>query len=174
MLTIPFHEDVVGRLPANIARVSNSFRDFSLIDLTLPKVPLTQRIAIVYDFDRDLRVLWVLSAFIHANRKLCAGLIGLAEAKGVLQSFWTPQPTSFLTTGYSPSFVTGYSPVKYTELLQAAADVALEGEDHWTVAPAKLLPVDHNGRLDASALSADHPLRLVPPRFLAQLGQVQL
>jgi hypothetical protein len=140
-------EAVVGRLPPT-ARVFTSLRDFTLVDIQLPNLPLAQRVCCVWDFDRDIRQLLVLSALILMNRSLCADLIGLAESKGVLRSFWA----------------SGFLPANYATPLQVAADAALE-EDHWTIAPPEFVTLNSSGQLDVSMLPANHPLRIVPPHL---------
>lgn len=152
-------EEVVTRLPPT-ARIFLSLRDFTLVDITLPNLPLAQRTACVWDPDRDIRTLLVLGTFVLLNRSLCADLVGLAETRGTLRSFWV-QPHSY--SG-------GFASANFNERLQAAANVALEGQDHWIVAPPEFVTLDSNGQLDVSTLPADHPLRVVPHRF--QLGRV--
>jgi hypothetical protein len=141
-----------------------ALRDYSLIEILLPNLPLAQRVGIVFDPDRDIRILSVLAALVIIDRGACAGLIGLAETQGRITSFWCGPP---------PVLTAGQHQRLLKDALQHAATAALWPDDEWAVEPPTFVQVAPNGNtVDRAALATDSPLLVIPERYA--LGRVKL
>lgn len=111
---------------------------------------LSNRIGIVWDEDRDDRLLLVLTALHYMNRKVRSHVVALTERKGVITCWYAGM---------------GAELDDARTALQAAADAALRPHDHWTVNP--LIPVKmKDGVMDWDSLSPDDLLHgNLPRRF---------
>ena len=142
-----------ARLPAG-ARIVLSARDFIIDEISVaPDASLVQRLAILFDVDRDTRSLEVLSALYLRDHDICTNVLGLAETRGELTVWY----------GDATSVEMARNPV------QQAANAALWPYDSWRtrVVLAPMLP---NGKLDRDNLSVGDPLRVAPARY--PLGRI--
>ena len=148
---------VIGRLPAGV-RIVRSEREFIILEIRFESSPpaMAQRVCVVPDKARDLRVLWVLGALALLDREACASLVGLAYSQGRLQSWWLS--TSMLSAISTRSLIT-------------ACEAALAYEDRWEVSPPVFVPLKPNDSPDLNALDADDLLRKMAPKSIA-LGRV--
>ncbi len=141
-----------SRLPA-AASVKLSLRDHLIVDwLISSHPPLTQRMAVLFDYDRDERVLDFLSAAHYAYPKIRCNIVGVAETKGRAAVFYG-------------------CPLTVDEAhrsLSEAAYRALYPGDKWHV-DIIVVPM-RDGVLDRARLAETSPLHAAPPRF--QLGLV--
>jgi hypothetical protein len=145
------------RLPAS-ARVILSARDFQIIDwLTSDSPRLIQRTAVLYDGDRDERVLDLLTAAHYREPWIFSSLIGIAESKGDVSVYYGHQ---FGTAADVPSVARAF---------EDAAKRAIVS-DKWEI-NVVLVPV-HNGVLDRTDMPRDAVLSAAPSRF--QLGLVEV
>jgi hypothetical protein len=141
-----------ARLPA-AASVQLCLRDHQVIDWYISSSPpLKQRMVVLFDYDRDERVLDFLSAAHYACPKIRANIVGVAETKGRIAVFYG-------------------CPLTLTEAqrsLSEAAYRALSPGDRWHV---DIVPVPmRDGALDRTRLDTLSPLHAAPPRF--QLGLI--
>lgn len=140
-------------------RIHLDARDFQIVDrLINDHPPLLQRLIVVYDADRDLRVLNVLSAINYAAPRICSNIVGLAESQGRLRVFYGDPLT--VTSAH--------------RALSEAAYKALWPGDRWQI---DLISVPmHNGKLARECLPKDSPqyatLLVAPARF--QYGLIDL
>jgi hypothetical protein len=146
-----------ARLPSG-ARVVFTARDYSIIELAASEDGRTvQRIIVVYDADRDLRILDALGAFYLRDRELCLNLVGLAETKGYV-SYWWSNPAT----------------VDYSRIpLIAAVKAALWPSDRWDTHPPILVDMTPAGVVDIDNLPGREPgslIRCAPHRY--PLGRV--
>jgi hypothetical protein len=144
-------------------KVILALRDYVLIELLLPNIPLAQRLAICFDEDRDIRILSVLAALVITDRSMCANLIGLAETQGRVTSFWA---------GPRPALIGGMHTKLLQKALQHAAKAALWPDDEWMVEPPTFCVMKPDATLDREALPANSQLRIIPERYA--LGRVKL
>jgi hypothetical protein len=142
-----------ARLP-EAARLNNAGRDFLVCDWVVPDKPvLTQRMGVVFDHDRDERILDFLTAAHYIAPQIRCNIVAVAESKARV-TVWYGCPLTF-TNAQRP--------------LSEAAYKAVWPGDRWQV--DLLLAPLKNGLLDRDRLSADSPLRAVPQRF--QLGLLE-
>jgi hypothetical protein len=151
-------EATIGRLPPGV-RIILSARDFQIIEIQLSSTPaMVQRVCVLFDTDRDLRVLWVLGALAMFDRGACSMLVALAESKGKLRSWWTKHTPMLAAVGVRP--------------LKHAANVALAPDDRWEVEPPVFVNLKPDGTADLDALTKDDLLRRTAlPKSMA-LGRV--
>jgi hypothetical protein len=150
-------EAAIGRLPPGV-RIVQSARDFMVIEIRLSSDPATaQRLCVLFDHDRDLRVLWCVGALVLFNREACTTLIAVAESRGKVQSWWTSTPMLAAVGVRS---------------LQRATDAALAPDDRWDVLPPVFVNTNPHGTADLDSLDADDPLRKTTPKSIS-LGRVQ-
>jgi hypothetical protein len=149
---------VIGRLPAGV-RIVRDEREFIILEIRLASSsPATvQRVCVVPDKARDLRVLWVLGTLALLNRAACSSLVGLAYDKGRLQSWWLNTPLLAAAGARS---------------LTEAADAALAHEDTWEVLPPIFVPPKADGTANVDALPTDDLLSKVAPKSVA-LGRTR-
>jgi hypothetical protein len=140
------------RLPA-AAQIKLATRDFHIIDWYLNSTTV-QRMAVIYDYDADPRVLDFLTAlhFMHPNVR--ANIIGVAEGQGRV-TVWYGDKAS-LEEGCGPT-------------LNSAAGAATWPTDKWICGRVILAPM-RDGLLDRARLDPNSALLAVPERF--QLGLV--
>jgi hypothetical protein len=137
-------------LPANFRAVEDA-RDFFLVDLPVPVENHANRVAILWDFDRDTRPIDVLIALWYRDLKTAVQVLALHEYRGDL------------------TIVIGV-PVtdQIKQTIQSAADAALRPNDHWTVRVRCVATRD--GTMMRSALAPNDPLQILPET--ARLGLV--
>jgi hypothetical protein len=154
-LTAEFSAARQDRLPAN-ARIHLDARDFQIIDfLTTEDPPRLHRLAVIYDADRDQRVLDFLTCASYGAPAIRANIIGVAESKGRIAVYYG----DLLTLD------------KAERALSEAAHRALYPTDRWAV-DLTLVPV-HKGQLDRSRLPETSPLLAAPARFSYGLIEVK-
>lgn len=143
-------EAVVGRLPAG-TRIIQSAALHLILEIQLSFTPArVQRICVLFDNDRDLRVLWVVGALAMFSRFACENLVAVAESGGKLRSWWiTPIPML---------------PGADIKSLQHASDVALAPDDEWIVEPPTYVKMKSDGTADLDSLPENDPLRTVSLR----------
>jgi hypothetical protein len=141
-----FNTPFVRVLPG-VRTVLNA-QDFSLIEIPLPvEPPMLNRLGILWDVDHDERVLDVVAALYYRDVRTRAGILALAESKGVLRVF-----------------VGGAEDLgKLQSTLDATVDIAVRHDDRWTVR-LETVPVQ-NGKLDYTRLPAGHALHILPRRL---------
>jgi hypothetical protein len=151
-------EAAIGRLPPGV-RLVQSLRDYLIVEIQLSsgKPAMVQRVCVLFDADRDLRVLWVLGALAMFDRGICSELIGLAESRGQLRSWWA---------GPAPVLIAAL----HSNALSLASDAALQPDDQWSVAPPEFVKMKPDGTVDIDALPEGDLLRTAP-RSIA-LGRV--
>jgi hypothetical protein len=141
-----------ARLPA-AASLKLCLRDHLIIDWFISSAPpLMQRMVVLFDYDRDERILDFLTAAHYACPKIRANIVGVAETKGRIAVFYG-------------------CPLTLTEAqrsLSEAAYRALYPGDKWYV-DIVLVPM-RDGLLDRTRLAEQSPLHAAPPRF--QLGLI--
>jgi hypothetical protein len=157
--TLASAEAARANLPPG-TKVVLALRDYSLIEILLPN-RLTQRCAICFDADRDIRILNVLAALVLSDRDVCSGLLGLAETQGCITSFWAGPP---------PVMISGWHTQSLQTVLTDAAMAALWPDDEWHVEPPTYVQMKADNTLDRAALAKDSPLLVVPERYA--LGRV--
>ena len=136
-------------------KIVESVRDVQVFDLALPTdPPCANRIAVLWDSDRDERPLDVLAALHYRDLRVRPGVVALAESRGVISCWFD-----------SPQFV-----AKARTANQVAGDAALRPHDHWADAPLIIVPI-RDGVLDRDALLPNCRLLVVPNRY--NLGLVQ-
>jgi hypothetical protein len=141
-----------AHLPA-AAAIKQCLRDHLIIDWYISSAPpLVQRMAVLFDYDRDERVLDFLSAAHYACPKLRANIVGVAETKGRIAVFYGCPLTI----------------AEAQRALSEAAYRALYPGDRWHV-DIVLVPM-RDGVLDRAKVAETSPLHAAPPRF--QLGLV--
>ena len=134
-------------LPSN-ARFIADARDFSIIDYPLPdRSRLINRLGVLWDKDRDARILEVLFALSCRDLRARVALVALAEISGIITAW-----------GY------GIDHARMTRSLQEAADCVLLPHDRWSVNGVIEVPMK-DGFVDLAALEADHPLHKFPPKY---------
>jgi hypothetical protein len=132
-------------LPAN-THIIASTRDRVIFDLPLPtEPPQANRIAVLWDGDRDERILDVMTALHFRDLRVRAHVIALAERGGVV-TVWVGS---------------AHDVEKMRAIIQAAADAALRPRDRWTVAPLVVVET-RNGVLDKKSLLLDERLASIP------------
>lgn len=140
------------------ARVVFSAKDYSIIELAASDDGRTvQRLIVIYDQNRDLRVLDALGALYLRDRNLACDLLGLAESKGWLD-YWWGNPATF-----------EYSRIS----MIAACKAALAHTDRWDVRAPILVDMTPAGVVDVDNLPAREPgslIRCAPHRY--PLGRV--
>lgn len=142
------------RLPAS-AQIKASARDFQIVDWFLSqKSPDVQRMVVLYDADRDERILDFLTAANYLCPQIRTNIIGVAESKACVAVFYGDA----LTVDAAQ------------RMLSEAARKAVWPADRWTV---EVIPVPiSDGRLARDRLPEDSPLLTAPGRF--QLGLVEV
>jgi hypothetical protein len=142
------------RLPA-AAQVKLATRDFHIIDWYINPTTV-QRTAVIYDFDRDERVLDFLTALYYNIGIDACDLIGVAESKGTV-TVWCGDKID--------------APQSDVQRLEMLAQLATYPTDEWHANGPVLVPT-RNGQLVKGRLDQNHPLRAVPERF--QLGVIEV
>lgn len=136
------------------ARIVSDARDYLILEFDLPlKTRLASRVGVLWDIDRDRRVLDVLAAIRFRDLRTASHVLAIHEFGGKL-TVW----------------LGGIDIATAQERLQSAADAALRPHDRWPVTVRPVATCDQ--LLDRSQLAEDHPLRAIPEKF--QLGVVQL
>jgi hypothetical protein len=153
-LSADFTANRQARLPA-AAQIKQCLRDHLIIDwLISSSPPLVQRMAVLFDYDRDERILDFLTAAHYACPKLRANIVGVAETKGRIAVFYGCPLTI----------------PEAQRALSEAAYRALYPGDKWHV---DIVPVPmRDGVLDRTRLDEKHTLHATPPRY--QLGLIEV
>jgi hypothetical protein len=143
------------RLPA-AAQIKLATRDFHIIDWYINSTTV-QRMAVIYDYDADQRVLDFLTAlhFMHPNVR--ANVIGVAESQGRV-TVWYGDKASLTDEGAGPA-------------LNEAVMAATWPTDKWICGRIILAPMRDNV-LDRARLDPNSQLLAVPERF--QLGLIEV
>jgi hypothetical protein len=129
-------------------------RDRSLIEWRLPITPPgTARTLILWDADRDTRLLTVLEALRYRSAMMLPAVVAISESRGTID-FWTPSCADAAAV---------------TRALQSAADAALQPLDQWRVNAPTVVPVKAE-RCDWSALPVTDPARTSVVRNLGQFA----
>lgn len=131
-------------------------RDRAILAFDLPlNPPGVARTIILWDADRDSRLLTVLEALRYRSPMMLPAVVAITESRGAVD-FWTP------------SFADAAA---VTRALQGAADAALQPRDQWRVNTPKIIAVK-NGRLDWNSLPAGDPVRIAVARHISQLPEL--
>lgn len=142
------------RLPAS-AQIKVSVRDYQIVDFLLSESPpLLQRMAVLYDPDRDERILDFLTCATYACPRVRSNIIVCGESKGRITIYYGDP----LTLDKAP------------RALSEAAYKATWPQDKWVV-DIVLVPV-RNGVLDRARLPETSPLLVLPERF--QYGLIEV
>jgi hypothetical protein len=144
------------RLPAS-AQIKLAARDFILIDWIISRKPVLvlQRTFVLYDEDRDERILDFLTALHFKHPKIRANVIGVAESQGLISVWYGDKITWDVCE----------------RAMNEAAHAATWPRDRWRVR-AQLVPM-LNGVLDRSKLGENIPLlKVIPARF--DLGLIEV
>ena len=140
-----------------IFRTVANARNYCVIDIPTMNPPLVARTAILWDFDRDERLLYALAALHYRAPRICASLRAATETKGRVTAWFDAD------TPESPELL-------QQSLFAAAAMVLLPHKDQWTIEAPRLV-VCRYGTVDREQLASDDPLLVVPARY--QLGLVR-
>lgn len=125
-------------------------RDRSIVEFNLPISPPGQAWTIIlWDTDRDARLLNVLEALRYRSPMMLPAVVAITETRGAID-FWT---TSLADAD------------AIQRALQGAADAALLPIDRWRVNAPKIIPVK-NGSLTWDVLPSDDPVRTAVARHL--------
>jgi hypothetical protein len=116
----------------------------------------SNRVAIIWDQDRDERVIAAYTSIAYRDFQLRANLLALAESEGVLTAWFAP---------FTPDVQ------RQRKYVQNAVDSALRPCDRWKVAPLQMLAM-RDGLVDVDALPADSPVHWAASTY--GLGEVSL
>jgi hypothetical protein len=130
-------------------------RDYSVLTVPTARRRFANRLAILWDLDRAIRVINVLMSLMYRSATVFENVRAVAEHQGAL-AFW-----------YDSS---AREPEKARELIVAATKAALAPFDTWAVEPLRLIRC-HDGIVDRRALEFDDPLNSIPCRY--SLGLVR-
>jgi hypothetical protein len=126
-------------------------RDRAVIQFDLPSdPPTTTRLLVLWDPDKDLRLLTIAEACRYRSPMMLATVVAVSETCGTID-FWT----------------TSTDTAAVTRAIQGAADAALRPRDQWRVAPPRVIALK-NGRPDWNSLPPNDPVRVAVQRH--QLG----
>jgi hypothetical protein len=120
-----------------------------VVDFLLKDEPLLlQRLGVIFDHDRDLRVLDLLSATHYSAPRIRSNIVALAERDGRVDVWY--------------SDITTLSNAQ--RALSEAAWRALYPTDKWVINPPRVVTMV-GGQLDRSKLGADSPLLVIPAQY---------
>ena len=139
-----------SRSPSQMHVIAD-LRDVRILEMGLPN-NLTQRLAVIFDHDRDQRVIDVLQSISFRAPHFRANLIALAESGGDLTLWYGDAQT--LDAARRP--------------FQEATTAALWPYDNWRVKEVILAPV-HDGVLVRDELPARDLLQAAPARYVLGL-----
>jgi hypothetical protein len=125
------------------SRIIENTRDHLIFDTPMPHAASrANRVAIVWDKDRDERIIAAYTSLAYRDFQLRAHLLALAESGGIVTAWFAP---------FTPDVN------RQRKYVQTAVDNALLPGDRWKVAPLQMLAM-RDGRVDVGVLPADSPV----------------
>jgi hypothetical protein len=149
-------EAAAAKLPSAM-RIALSARDLNIVDIAVtPFFKTVQRLCVLFDDDRDIRIFHVLAALYLQRKDLCLHLVGLGESQGRVHAWFTT--------------VAQERKAEIQPALAHACTEALYPYDRWQAAEPHFILTLPNGQIIRSSLPSQHPLLLAPERYT--LGRV--